>query len=285
MFRRLQRLRHDRIASQTREDQPFSSILPNGNLQTENSGSLHQRHPRQQLQSTRRNFPSGGLLPVLSASEAEALQSCESDSESKSSLESVGDADIASRGSADETEAPGNFDNRTAGRRSITRAFGLGMYRSPLAGGPRIHLSQNSDFGSRELHQNLDEERQNLDDELPFPLDDAEALQNSDYRSLPHGAWQRSITYEVGPLGIRPLWTGGPWIQDDSDSDSESHELPLILEDEELEEDSDDGRLPLNGLEWGEDDSGIATTVLSPSRTNTVGSQNSKSDSSWSAIL
>eukprot|EP00930_Biecheleria_cincta_P067038 TRINITY_DN533_c0_g3_i1.p1 TRINITY_DN533_c0_g3~~TRINITY_DN533_c0_g3_i1.p1 ORF type:complete len:255 (+),score=41.14 TRINITY_DN533_c0_g3_i1:110-874(+) len=254
MFRRLQHLRDDRIASETLEHQSTSSILPNDNLQTGNSRASLQ--PSQQPHLTSSTLPSGRLLPVVSASEAEALQSLDSHSESESSLESAEKADFASRKRADETEVVGNLDYRTL----------------PSHGA-----------GHQELHRNLDKERQNLDDELPFPLDAAEALQNLDYRVLPHGARQRSITYEVGPLGIRPLWTGGPWIQDDSDSGYESQELPQILEDEEIQQDLD--TLQLDGLEWEEHNLVTSTTVVMPSVTDTVGSQNSKSDSSWGSVV
>eukprot|EP00930_Biecheleria_cincta_P067039 TRINITY_DN533_c0_g4_i1.p1 TRINITY_DN533_c0_g4~~TRINITY_DN533_c0_g4_i1.p1 ORF type:complete len:292 (+),score=50.53 TRINITY_DN533_c0_g4_i1:112-987(+) len=291
MFRRLQRLQHERIASETLEHQPISSTLPNGNLQTINSGNLHQRQPPQRRQSTSSNVPTSSLLPVSSTSEAEAPQSLDSDSESKSSPESVGGADIAGTERGDETEALGNLGYRTsppygAGQRSITCE----------ACGPWIHWSPSNDSGSRELHQNLDEERQSLDDELPFPLGAAEALQNPDYSVLPHGARQRSITYEVGPLGIRPLWTGGPWIQDCPDSRTESQDLPQILENEELQQNLDDETLLLDGLEWEERDFETATTVLLRSvadtlgsqnskLTDTLGSQNSKSSSLWSSVL
>eukprot|EP00930_Biecheleria_cincta_P067037 TRINITY_DN533_c0_g2_i2.p1 TRINITY_DN533_c0_g2~~TRINITY_DN533_c0_g2_i2.p1 ORF type:complete len:203 (+),score=35.27 TRINITY_DN533_c0_g2_i2:96-704(+) len=201
MFRRLQRLRHDRNASETLQRQSTGSILPNSNLQAINGGILHQRQS----------------LPELMASEAEALQSLDSDPESESSLESFGDAGTARRRTTHEPEALGNLDYRTR---------------------------------------------------------------------PPHEARERSITFEFGSGVFRPLWAGGPWIPwDCPGSDSESQELPHILENEELHQDIDDELLvSINGFEWGELDFEAATTLPSPAVTDLGGSQSSKASSMWSAV-
>eukprot|EP00930_Biecheleria_cincta_P067034 TRINITY_DN533_c0_g1_i2.p1 TRINITY_DN533_c0_g1~~TRINITY_DN533_c0_g1_i2.p1 ORF type:complete len:217 (+),score=40.35 TRINITY_DN533_c0_g1_i2:127-777(+) len=215
MFRRLQRLRRERNASETLQRQSTSSIVPNGNLQTFNGGSLLQRQSPQQRQSTSSNLPSDSPLLVQTASDAEALQSLDSDPESESSLESVGADDTARRQTADEAEA-----------------------------------ARNLDFGTL-----------------------------AEQRSL-------TITCEFRPGVFRPLRAGGPWIPwNCPGSDSESHELSQILDDEELQQDVDDELLlPLDGLEWEELDFEAPTTLPSPSVTDMLGSQSSKASSAWSAV-
>eukprot|EP00930_Biecheleria_cincta_P042551 TRINITY_DN2927_c0_g4_i1.p1 TRINITY_DN2927_c0_g4~~TRINITY_DN2927_c0_g4_i1.p1 ORF type:complete len:239 (+),score=43.50 TRINITY_DN2927_c0_g4_i1:45-761(+) len=189
MLRRLQRLHNQRNASE--------DFLQRFHNQRNASEGLRQ-HPIV-LSSSPQGIDTGSFRPVLMASEAEALQSLDSDPEAEGILRSGRDADSARMPAANEAQGSfQNLDYRTqpapgARQTSITEGFGPGRFR-PLR-------------------------RRMIPENVPDSNSESQEFQTSEFRN---GMF-------------RPLQSDEPWIPVDCpDSNSESQELPENLDDELL---------------------------------------------------